>query len=96
MSELSSGTKGAIAELRVALQLTAYTAHRGEYGAIILGMTHPGITGRLHVDGGIAGAIIAVGFMVMGWIGIPQARPFLLGAFVFGIILGFIRYWRYR
>jgi len=57
---------------------------------------HPGITGRLHVDGGIAGAIIAAGFLVMGWIGIPQARPFLIGAAALGTILGAFLWWKHR
>jgi hypothetical protein len=32
---------------------------------------HPGITGRLVVDGGLAGTIVAAGFLVMGWLGLP-------------------------
>jgi hypothetical protein len=54
---------------------------------------HPGITGRLDVDGGLAGAIIAVGFLVMGWLGIPQARSFLIGAAVLGALVGLILWW---
>jgi hypothetical protein len=55
---------------------------------------HPGITGRLVVDGGFAGAIIAVGFVVMAWLGLPQARLFLVGAMSLGLLLGLILRWR--
>jgi len=51
---------------------------------------HPGVTGRLVVDGGLAGGIIAVGFLVMGWIGVPQARWFLVGAALLGGLVGLV------
>lgn len=57
---------------------------------------HPGITGRFGVDGGVAGAIIAAGFVVMGLIGMPEARPFLSWAVVLGILLGLILWFRHR
>jgi hypothetical protein len=51
---------------------------------------HPGITGRLVVDGGLAGGIVAAAFLVMGWLGLPQARGFPIGTAVLGGLLGLI------
>jgi len=50
----------------------------------------------LIVTGSPAGAIIAVGLLVMGWVGLPEARPFLLGTVGLGIPLGLILYWKHR
>jgi hypothetical protein len=50
----------------------------------------------LIVTGSPAGAIVAIGLLVMGWIGLPEARPFLLGSVVLGILLGLILCWKYR
>jgi len=57
---------------------------------------HPGITGRLLVDGGVAGAIAAVGFLTMGLIGLPLARPFFVGAAVLGTFVGLLLWWKHR
>jgi hypothetical protein len=50
----------------------------------------------LIVTGSPAGAIVAIGLLVMGWIGLPEARPCLLGSVVLGILLGLILWWKYR
>jgi hypothetical protein len=60
---------------------------------------HQGITmHRLRVGGGIAGAIVALGFLTIGLVGVPLFRYFLGLAIVAGggIALGlyFVRRWR--
>jgi acetyl esterase/lipase len=50
----------------------------------------------LIVTGDSAGAIIAVSLVVLGWIGIPEARPFLLGSVVLGSVFGLILWWKHR
>ena len=50
-----------------------------------------GAFGNLSVPGTRAGAIVSVGMVVLAWVAIPVARPFILGTvgigFVFGLIL---------
>jgi hypothetical protein len=38
----------------------------------------------LIITGSPAGAIVAISLFVLGWIGIPEARPFLMGSAVLG------------
>jgi len=45
---------------------------------------HPGIMRFMQVDVEFAGILVAVGFVVMGIIGIPIAKWFLLGALLLG------------
>jgi hypothetical protein len=45
---------------------------------------HPGPMRLLQVDAEFAGLIVAAGFVVMGLVGIPIAKWFLLGALVLG------------
>jgi len=39
----------------------------------------------MRVDAEFAGILVAVGFVVMGVVGVPIAKWFLLGAFVLGV-----------
>jgi hypothetical protein len=48
--------------------------------------------GNLPVPGTKAGAIVSIGLVVIAWIAIPVARPFLLGTVGFGAIVGLILY----
>ena len=50
----------------------------------------------LIVTGGPAGAIVAVGLLLMGWVGIPVLRPLILGGLGLGVLLGFILWWKHR
>lgn len=50
----------------------------------------------LIVTGSPAGAIVAVAMLVMGWVGIPGARPFILGSAGLGIVVGLILWWKHR
>jgi NhaP-type Na+/H+ or K+/H+ antiporter len=49
----------------------------------------------MQVDAEVAGILVAIGFFVMGFVSVPIAKGFLLGAFLVGIgvavVLGLIR-----
>lgn len=49
--------------------------------------------GNLPVPGTRAGAIVSVGLVVIAWIAIPVARPFILGTIGLGVIVGLILRW---
>ena len=48
--------------------------------------------GNLPVPGTKAGAIVSIGLVVIAWIAIPVARPFLLGTVGLGAVVGLILY----
>ena len=47
----------------------------------------------LIITGSPVGAIVAIALFVIGWAGIPEARPFLLSSGALGILFGLIL-WR--
>ncbi len=49
--------------------------------------------GGLSVPGTQAGAVVTIGLVVLAWIAIPIARPFLLGTGGLGLIFGLILWW---
>ncbi|HTC63190.1 MAG TPA: hypothetical protein VK709_10135 [Candidatus Saccharimonadales bacterium] len=49
--------------------------------------------GNLSVPGTRAGAIVSGGLIVIAWLTIPIARPFILGTIALGSIVGLIL-WR--
>ena len=49
-----------------------------------------GTFGNLSVPGTRAGAIVSLGLVVLAWMVIPIARPFILGTVGLGTILGLI------
>lgn len=49
--------------------------------------------GGLTVPGTRAGAIVSIGLVVLAWIAIPIARPFIVGTGGLGLILGLLL-WR--
>ena len=51
--------------------------------------------GGLSVPGTRAGAIVSIGLVVLAWIAIPLARPFLLGTVGLGALLGLLLWWRH-
>ena len=51
---------------------------------------HPGPMRVMRVDAEFAGIIVAVGFVVLGLIGLPIAKWFLLGALVFGSLVALL------
>ena len=56
---------------------------------------HPGPFRVPKVDAEFAGILVAIGFFVMGFVSVPIAKGFLIGAFLVGIgvavVLGLIR-----
>ncbi len=52
--------------------------------------------GDLNVPGTRAGAILSLGLVVLAWIAIPIARPFILGTIGVGLIVGLILFWKHR
>jgi len=52
--------------------------------------------GDLNVPGTRAGAIVSIGLVVLSWLTIPIARPFLVGTGVIGAVVGLILSWSHR
>ena len=50
--------------------------------------------GGLTVPGTPVGAIVSVGLVVLAWLTIPIARPFILGTGGLGLIVGLVLWWR--
>jgi hypothetical protein len=55
--------------------------------------TSPGAFGNLSVPGTRAGAVVSLGLVLIAWLVIPLARPFILGTVGLGSIFGLIL-WR--
>lgn len=51
--------------------------------------------GGLTVPGTRAGAVVSIGLVVIAWIAIPIARPFILGTGGLGLLLGLILWWKH-
>jgi len=49
--------------------------------------------GNLPVPGTRAGAIVSIGLVVIAWIAIPVARPFILGTIGLGLVVGLLLRW---
>ena len=52
-----------------------------------------GAFGNISVPGTRTGAIVSLGLVVLAWIAIPVARPFILGTGGLGLVIGLIL-WR--
>ena len=52
--------------------------------------------GGLSVPGTRAGAIVTIGLVVLAWIAIPLARPFILGTGVLGLLVGLVLWWKHN
>lgn len=52
--------------------------------------------GGLSVPGTRPGAVVTIGLVVLAWVAIPIARPFILGTGGLGLILGLIMWWRHN
>jgi hypothetical protein len=50
----------------------------------------------LIVTGSPAGAIVAIAVLAIGFVGIPEVRPFLLASGLCGSLLGLILWWKHR
>ena len=51
--------------------------------------------GGLTVPGTPVGAIVSIGLVILSWLAIPIARPFILGTGGLGLIVGLILWWRH-
>ena len=51
---------------------------------------HPGPFRTMRVDAEFAGILVAVAFFVMGFVSVPIAKGFLIGAFLVGIVIAVI------
>jgi hypothetical protein len=51
--------------------------------------------GNVPIPGTKAGAIVSIGLVVLAWIAIPIARPFILGTGALGLIVGLILRWKH-
>jgi hypothetical protein len=52
--------------------------------------------GGLTVPGTPVGAIVSIGMVILCWLAIPIARPFILGTGGLGLIVGLILWWRHN
>jgi hypothetical protein len=51
--------------------------------------------GGLTVPGTPVGAIVSIGLVVLSWLAIPLARPFILGTGGLGLIVGLLLWWKH-
>jgi hypothetical protein len=51
--------------------------------------------GNIPIPGTRAGAIVSLGLVVLAWIAIPVARPFILGTVGLGLALGLLLWWKH-
>jgi hypothetical protein len=49
--------------------------------------------GNVPVPGTKAGAVVSVGLVVVAWVAVPLARPFILGTVGLGALLGWFLWW---
>jgi hypothetical protein len=52
--------------------------------------------GGLTVPGTRAGAVVSIGLVVLAWIAIPIARPFILGTVGLGLVVGLLLWLKHR
>jgi len=52
--------------------------------------------GGLSVPGTHAGAVVSIGLVVLAWLAIPIARPFILGTVGLGLAVGLLLWWRHN
>ena len=49
--------------------------------------------GNLPVPGTKVGAVVSLGLVVLSWLAIPVARPFILGTVGLGAVVGAFLWW---
>jgi hypothetical protein len=52
--------------------------------------------GGLSVPGTPVGAIVSIGLVILCWLAIPIARPFILGTGCLGLIVGLVLWWKHN
>ena len=58
--------------------------------------SYVGKYGGLTVPGTRAGLVVSIGLIVLAWIAIPIARPFILGTGALGLLLGLLLWWKHN
>jgi len=51
--------------------------------------------GNIPIPGTKAGAIVSLGLVILAWIAIPVARPFILGTVGLGLGVGLLLWWKH-
>lgn len=54
---------------------------------------HPGVMRFMRVDSEFASLLIAIGFVILGLVGLPIAKWFLLGALMLGVAVALLLRW---
>jgi hypothetical protein len=49
--------------------------------------------GNVSIPGTKAGAVVSIGLVVVAWIAVPLARPFILGTVGVGALIGWFLWW---
>ena len=52
--------------------------------------------GNIPIPGTRAGAIVSIGLVIIAWIALPIARPFILGTGGLGLLLGLALRWKHN
>jgi len=52
--------------------------------------------GNIPIPGTKAGAIVSIGLVIIAWIALPIARPFILGTGGLGLLLGLVLRWKHN
>ena len=52
--------------------------------------------GNIPIPGTKAGAIVSIGLVIIAWIALPIARPFILGTGGLGLLLGLALRWKHN
>jgi hypothetical protein len=52
--------------------------------------------GGLTVPGTPVGAIVSIGLVVLCWLAIPIARPFIVGTGGLGLVVGLVLWWKHN
>ena len=58
--------------------------------------SYVGRYGGLTVPGTRAGLVVSIGLVLLAWIAIPIARPFILGTVGIGAVLGLLLWWKHN
>ena len=52
--------------------------------------------GNVNIPGTKAGAVVSIGLVIVAWIAVPLARPFLLGTALVGGAIGGLLWWQHN
>ena len=81
-----------LSDSKINAQDPVNTSHKAVLGR----PSYIGRYGGLTVPGTRAGAVVSIGLVVLAWIAIPIARPFILGTVGLGLLVGLLLWWKHR